>query len=140
MLYDTVTKLKWAVDVRTHSAREIVERLLAEDLEWADEPSPDDDDKIISQVTWPWWGSGEKDKDKDEDKDTKKVKLPVPVAKEEADCVVRPTSFDGVDTNCTHNSGRIALTGNMVNGKNKGFVTIEYPRDIICRLISRRGD
>ena len=54
VLYDTVTKLKWTVDVWTHSVREIVERLLAEDLEWADEPSPDND-KTISQVTWPWW-------------------------------------------------------------------------------------
>jgi putative lipase involved disintegration of autophagic bodies len=82
-LYDTVTKLKWAVDVRTHSIREVVERLLSEELEWANEPPPDDD-KSVSRISWPWWGGGNKDKDKDT---KKKVKLPVPVAKEEVDCV-----------------------------------------------------
>ncbi|KAG8217142.1 Alpha/Beta hydrolase protein [Butyriboletus roseoflavus] len=81
-LYDTVTKLKWAVDIRTHSIREVVERVLAEDLEWADEPPPDDE--TVSWMSWPWWGGGDKDKDKDT---KKKVKLAVPVAKEEVDCV-----------------------------------------------------
>lgn len=83
-LYDTVTKLNWGVDIRTHSIREVVERLLTEDIEWADEPPPDDDNSV-AQMSWPWWGSGDKDKDKDT---KKKVKLPVPVAKEEVDCVV----------------------------------------------------
>lgn len=73
------------MDVRTHSVREIIERVLAEDLEWADEPPPDDD-KSVSRMSWPWWGNGDKDKDNDT---KKKVKLPVPVAKEEVDCVVR---------------------------------------------------
>lgn len=86
-MYDTVSKLKWGVDIRTHSIREVVERLLSEDLEWADDPPPEDD-KSVSRMSWPWWGGGD-DKDKDKDKDTKKVKLPVPVAKEEVDCVVR---------------------------------------------------
>ncbi|KAF8437532.1 Alpha/Beta hydrolase protein [Boletus edulis BED1] len=81
-LYDTVTKLKWAVDIRTHSIRDVIERILSEDVEWGDEP-PADGDKSVSRMSWPWWGSGDKDKDKD----TKKVKLPVPVAKEEVDCV-----------------------------------------------------
>jgi hypothetical protein len=31
--YDTVTRFGWAVDIRTHGIRQIVERLLAEDWE-----------------------------------------------------------------------------------------------------------
>lgn len=96
-LYDTVSKLKWGVDIRTHSIKEIVERLLSQELEWADEPPPEDD-KTVSQMGWPWWGGGNKDKDKDKGKDKdketkKKVKLPVPVAKEQLDCVVSLGSF-----------------------------------------------
>ena len=63
----------------------MIERLLAQKLEWADEPLPEN--KSVSRMSWPWWGGGDKDKDKD----TKKIKLPVPVAKEEVDCVVRLT-------------------------------------------------
>jgi len=38
--YDTVTKLKWAVDIRTHGIKVIIDRLLAQD--WDDqEPDPD---------------------------------------------------------------------------------------------------
>lgn len=95
--------------------------MLAEDLEWADEPPPDDD-KTVSQMGWPWWGGGDKDKDKDKDKETKKVRLPVPVAKEEVDCVVRLLSLrfsSEADVNCTHNYGRIASTGSMVIGNSR---------------------
>ena len=59
--------------------------MLSEDLEWASEPPPDDEESV-SRMSWPWWGGRNKDKDKDT---KKKVKLPVPVAKEEVDCVVR---------------------------------------------------
>ncbi|KAG9318027.1 Alpha/Beta hydrolase protein [Chiua virens] len=85
VLYDTVTKLKWSVDIRTHSIAQVVERLLAEELEWADDPPVEDDPESVSLIGWPWWGGGD-DKDKDKDKDTKKkIKLPVPIAKEQAD-------------------------------------------------------
>lgn len=51
--YDTVTHLKWSVDVRTHSIVQIIERLLSED--WTQEEGrvvpeakADDDDCIVS--------------------------------------------------------------------------------------------
>jgi len=91
--------------------------VLSQDLEWADEPPPDDE-KSVLRMSWPWWGSGDKDKDKDKDT-KKKVKLPVPVAKEEVDCVVRLCSSVVVDMHRTHGDGRIALTGNTVNGKSR---------------------
>ncbi|KAF8842632.1 alpha/beta-hydrolase [Paxillus ammoniavirescens] len=59
VLYDTVTKLGWSVDVRTHSIANLVERLLSLELEWGDE-LPEGDDGM---------------------------RLAVPVAKEEIDCV-----------------------------------------------------
>ncbi|KAF9239108.1 Alpha/Beta hydrolase protein [Melanogaster broomeanus] len=90
-LYDTVTKLGWSVDIRTHGIVTTVERLLAEELEWSDEPEGDDqsgesgEGNDVWKSGWGWWGGG---KDDDEDKDKKqKVRLAVPVAKEQTDCV-----------------------------------------------------
>lgn len=68
ILYDTVTKLGWAVDVRTHTILNVIERLLTQELEG-----------------WGWWG-GKGDEEKDEEKD-KPVRRAVPEAKPEVDCV-----------------------------------------------------
>ncbi|KIJ63381.1 hypothetical protein HYDPIDRAFT_41212 [Hydnomerulius pinastri MD-312] len=86
-LYDTVTKLGWSVDIRTHPIRNIIERLLGEELEWGEEPPAGDDesgdDEDISSSGWGWWGG----KGDDKDKEKKKVRVAVPEAKEEVDCV-----------------------------------------------------
>ncbi|KAG6329812.1 hypothetical protein ID866_9277 [Astraeus odoratus] len=86
-LYDTVTKLGWSVDIRTHSILNVIEHLLAEELEWDDEPEDNDDvgkEGFLHGMGWGWWGGKDEDKDKDEGK---KVRRPVPVAKPQEDCV-----------------------------------------------------
>ncbi|KAH7890131.1 Alpha/Beta hydrolase protein [Phlebopus sp. FC_14] len=86
-LYDTVTKLGWSVDVRTHSILNVINRLLSEEIEWDDEPGDGDDDKKVAvQRGWGWWGSGDEGEEEEEDK-PKKVRRPVPEAREEVDCV-----------------------------------------------------
>ena len=116
-----MTKFNWTVDVRTHSILQIVERLLSEDFDWADEPPPDD--KSVARMSWPWWGGGDKDKDKDKDP-KKKVRLPVPVAKEEVDCVVSLGSSVLCSATGAHDDERIALTGSMVNGKSRSGIHV----------------
>lgn len=39
--YDTVSKLHWSVDIRTHGIAVIVEKLLGEDWEEGEEPGDD---------------------------------------------------------------------------------------------------
>jgi hypothetical protein len=104
--------------------------LLSEELEWANEPPPDED-KSVSRISWPWWGGGNKDKDKDT---KKKVKLPVPVAKEEVDCVVRVKLAVLVwwNIHCAHGDGRIASTGSTVNGNSRP--AIHYIGRATCAL------
>ncbi|KAI6107340.1 Alpha/Beta hydrolase protein [Pisolithus croceorrhizus] len=93
-LYDVVSKLGWSVDIRTHSIVNIIERLLAEELEWDDEPLEDDDTTrgnvraggLLHYLGWGWWGGKGDGDDKDKGKD-KTVRRPVPVAKPEVDCV-----------------------------------------------------
>ncbi|KAI6037131.1 Alpha/Beta hydrolase protein [Pisolithus microcarpus] len=83
-LYDVVSKLGWSVDIRTHSIVNIIERLLAQELEWDDEPLEDDDttggDDVEAGGLLHYLGGLDKDKDKT-------VRRPVPVAKPEVDCV-----------------------------------------------------
>ncbi|KAF9228979.1 alpha/beta-hydrolase [Gyrodon lividus] len=93
VLYDTVTKLGWSVDIRTHSILNVIDRLLTQELEWDDEPPKGDDEngesdegEGVSTRRWGWWGGKDDDKDKDTDME-KEVRLAVPVAKEEVDCV-----------------------------------------------------
>ena len=62
--YDTVTKLGWSVDSRTHGIVNVIEALLAKDYDWSDEEKQDGEEK---------------------------QKLAVPLMIEETDCVVSVT-------------------------------------------------
>ena len=46
--YDTVSKLKWGVDIRTHPISVVVDKLLAED--WEDETAAPEDGESTSGV------------------------------------------------------------------------------------------
>ncbi|KAI6017106.1 Alpha/Beta hydrolase protein [Pisolithus marmoratus] len=91
-LYDVVSKLGWTVDIRTHSIVNVIERLLAQEFEWDDEPLEDDDTArgvvdqggLLSYLRWGWWGGRGDGDDKGKNKT---VRRPVPEAKPEVDCV-----------------------------------------------------
>jgi putative lipase involved disintegration of autophagic bodies len=53
ILYDTVRKLGWSVDARTHGIKVIVDRLLADDSEWRtkDEATTPE---MLSMFNWGW--------------------------------------------------------------------------------------
>ncbi|KZT11184.1 alpha/beta-hydrolase [Laetiporus sulphureus 93-53] len=60
ILYDTITKLKWSADIRTHSIRVIVDKLLAEDWDTGDGnggeikavPEPKAEDDCVDCFDW----------------------------------------------------------------------------------------
>ncbi|KAL4070680.1 hypothetical protein J3A83DRAFT_4358795 [Scleroderma citrinum] len=70
ILYDTVTKLGWAVDIRTHTVL---------NLEWDNEPQEDNKENLVYQEGWGWW-SGKGDDKKDQGKHK-------PLTDAEVDCV-----------------------------------------------------
>ena len=85
-------KLGWAVDVRTHTILNVIERLLSQELEWDDEPQDDDNSGeeggslAMHPEGWGWWGG--KGDDKKDEGEHKPVRRAVPEAKPEVDCVV----------------------------------------------------
>lgn len=99
ILYDTVGKKGWSVDVRTHRITEIINRVLNED--WDDSPSdldhPEEEVDVKSSfwAFWGWPGRGPRRRgpeggdDGDDKKSPRKKKNPyaVPKAETEEDCV-----------------------------------------------------
>lgn len=98
ILYDTVGKKGWSVDVRTHRITEIINRVLNED--WDDSPS--DDDQLEEEVSasfspWAFWGwpgrnprrrgPGGGEGGNDEPPPKKRNPYAVPKAETEDDCV-----------------------------------------------------
>lgn len=57
--FDTVQKLSWSVDVRTHPIRVVLERLLGDKAEWRYKETEPADDTIRS-MWWPWGKGGDK--------------------------------------------------------------------------------
>jgi hypothetical protein len=92
ILYDTVQKLGWSVDVRNHGIRVVVDRLLGEDADWKAEFNEDnevaeeedeDEDKTFGIFRW-GWGRGKKSpKEGDKGKRFREVPLPRPAAEVE---------------------------------------------------------
>lgn len=66
IVYDTVGRLGWSVDVRTHSIRVIVDRLLKED--WGKQPKEelaseaDFEEDAVSERRFGWWPGRGKNK------------------------------------------------------------------------------
>lgn len=89
IVYDTVGKLGWSVDIRTHRINAVIDNLLVQN--WVS-PKRDDDKKLMSGMRgWGWWpGGGGKDHDtpKKEPKDDGQHGghgVPDPIAEE--DCI-----------------------------------------------------
>lgn len=62
ILYDTVQKLKWSVDSRTHGIKVVVDKLLADDSEWntkrGEEETRSEEEEtqglLLSMFNWGW--------------------------------------------------------------------------------------
>ena len=58
ILYDTVQKLKWSVDARTHGIKVVVDKLLADDSEWRtknnEETRGEETQEMLSMFNWGW--------------------------------------------------------------------------------------
>lgn len=95
-MLDTVGKLNWAVDIRTHSIKTVIESVLIPD--WDPTP-PACNNKSLSIFRWPWSG---KDPSEPCDDDDKIPKNPVPPADvqpcEEGDCFKWEFKDDWDDT------------------------------------------
>jgi len=92
---DTVAKLGWSVDVRTHGIRVIIDRLLGPNSEWPEEEEEEDDGGEWS--LWPWPKKGKEKKREGEENEgpvEKRRKLPEPRMAVEVEGV------DGVCTVC----------------------------------------
>lgn len=100
ILYDTVQKLGWSVNIRNHLIKNVVDRLLADDGDWKPEfngeVDDDDDGKgWFSALGWGWRRKPEEGPgDGDSGDETKRPMREVPLA--------RPASeVEGVDGVCT---------------------------------------
>jgi len=58
ILYDTVQKLGWSVDIRNHGIKLVVDRLLSDDSDWKDEFNGDNEEEAeqgwFSALRWGW--------------------------------------------------------------------------------------
>ncbi|KAF8969625.1 Alpha/Beta hydrolase protein [Flammula alnicola] len=93
VIFDTVNKLGWAVDVRKHVIKEVVKNVIEADVWWGEDDPEDDTGAEEGDVEAEgFWGrrKGGKGKKGDEDKDKNKDRegmrsVPVPVI--ESDCI-----------------------------------------------------
>ena len=102
ILYDTVQKLGWSVDIRNHLIKTVVDRLLADSADWKPEFNgelDEDDGKVgidwFSNLRWGWRRKPSEDpEDGDGGDKTKRPMREVPLA--------RPAGeVEGVDGVCT---------------------------------------
>ncbi|KAF9539708.1 alpha/beta-hydrolase [Agrocybe pediades] len=96
ILYDTVQKLGWSVDVRNHGIKLVVDRLLSDNRDWKDEfngEKEEQDEKkgLFSAFRWGW---GRRGGEQDEEDNTKYREVPLPRKAHEVEGV------DGVCTVC----------------------------------------
>ena len=87
ILYDTVAKLDWSVDVRTHGIKVVVDRLLADDSDWM--AAYEESQRLLSMFNW---GRGRKKQERVTD-EVPLAKSAIEVEGVEGECVVRCCSF-----------------------------------------------
>ena len=80
VLYDTVRKLGWFVDARTHEIRVVVDRLLADDSEWRTK-----DEATTPEMLSMFWGR----------------KKPGNVTDEEVPAAKSAIEVEGIEGECT---------------------------------------
>ncbi|KAF8912078.1 Alpha/Beta hydrolase protein [Gymnopilus junonius] len=86
IVFDTVNKLGWSVDVRKHPIKEVVTKVLEGEIDWDEEDEKDEDEELLG-----WHrkrkgkGTGKDEGDKGEKKHKGKRKVPKVIIEE--DCV-----------------------------------------------------
>lgn len=83
ILYDTVQKLGWSVNIRNHGIKLILDRLFTEGADWKDEYNGEVDDEsgesgLLSVFDWGWGRKKREDPDEPEKKPMREVPLPRP--------------------------------------------------------------
>ena len=54
ILYDTVQELKWSVNARNHGIKVVVDKLLADNSEWATRTKDVETQGVLSMFNWGW--------------------------------------------------------------------------------------
>ena len=72
ILYDTVQKLGWSVDIRNHAIKVVLDRLFGEDAEWKPEFNEDTDkgeegETLLDAMRWGFGWPGKKSQKPDKD-------------------------------------------------------------------------
>jgi hypothetical protein len=100
ILYDTVQKLKWSVDARTHGIKVVVDKLLADDSEWntskKDEVTRSEGTQgVLSMFNWGWGRKkpGNTGDDDDPDEEVPPARSAIEVEGIEGECTVCFTPF-----------------------------------------------
>lgn len=110
ILYDTVQKLGWSVDIRNHAIKVVLDRIFSEDGDWKpefnEEIEEDGSEELIHVRRWGWWPGGKSDdeeKKKKEGKLYREVPLPRPAVE-----------VEGSDGVCTVSSLR-SIAGDVLS-------------------------
>jgi len=88
IVFDTVKKLGWSVDVRKHVIKEVVMNVLEGDAWWGEEDDQSGVDESGVRRLLGWGKKGKKGEDEEEKKKRREGKRNVPKAIIEDDCVV----------------------------------------------------
>lgn len=91
ILYDTVQKLKWSVDARTHGIKVVVEKLLADDSEWRTkdvETRDEETQRVLSMFNWGWGRKKHEKKRDDSDEEVPRAKSAIEVEGVDGECTV----------------------------------------------------
>lgn len=69
ILYDTVQKLGWSVDIRNHAIKVVLDHILGEDADWKPEFNgelgKDDFKGSFAVQRWGWWPGRKSDEEKE---------------------------------------------------------------------------
>jgi len=98
ILYDTVQRLGWSVDIRNHPIKIVLDRILSEDADWKPEFNEElREDELkgpFAVLRWGWWPGGKSDEnEKNDGKRYREVPLPRPAVEIEGSDGVCTVSF-----------------------------------------------
>ncbi len=132
ILYDTVQKLGWSVDIRNHAIKVLVDRLFGEDAEWKPEFNEDTDkgegETLFNVLRWPfgWPGKKSQKPEKDNPQQLREVPLARPAVEVEGSdgvCTVY-INISFLPFPYTDDDPRIASVGSMDVSKTVMFIAL----------------
>ena len=92
ILYDTVQKLKWSVDSRTHGIKVVVDKLLADESEWnskkSEETRGEETQGVLSMFNWGWGRKKPGNTGNDSDEEVPPVRSAIEVEGVDGECTV----------------------------------------------------